>query len=499
MATVNHLTDEILIEIFGFLSPRMVKNCNLVCKRWDDIISNSRVLMDQYKVCLRQTDVEDKEVTRKIQRMVLQDVNKLDMAPRFELHTLKIDIDIIWHVVKQFDLIRALNCLQSLKFLKIKFMNKIVIDNFQKARINLDKLITSSSIVHIFECSTLTFLEMDWESELNMDRQIIALEFLNQQQNLKELILNGYDFDDFFSSPVLQHFAPKFSLEKFNYTIYNAIIERNEELIFFLKSQSRTLNSLRLNFRVDVNSFQQIFTCVFNNMLELKHFDMFLTVSSFDDDNFMPAIPTYVTKSITHFGYGAIYRPLDDHKTFFDTFRSIKHLYLWTEIEPKDELLEYISTTKIELESLGITIFYLDSVNMSRIFFPNLRKFSVSYLQCADNSYILSCKNEKILCLFIMRHAKTLEEITINNSDITKLTIDAISKCKNLKYLEVSFEFQQRNGELDISSHMSSDTLKALKNIPSKYNRLTIKLSRYEFSTPYKFPEDEIFWNALFA
>lgn len=39
MVTVKDLPDEIVIEIFGFLSPKTLKNCNLVCKRYEKVFN----------------------------------------------------------------------------------------------------------------------------------------------------------------------------------------------------------------------------------------------------------------------------------------------------------------------------------------------------------------------------------------------------------------------------------------------------------------------------
>ncbi|KAL7020253.1 hypothetical protein ACKWTF_011441 [Chironomus riparius] len=112
-----------------------------------------------------------KHVPRTIQTVIVQDITTLmDMISVYKLHTLKIDTHRSYsnkpEIVRQSELVQALNSLHSLKELKISFIDEILTNNFQKVNINLEKLSTLSSVIHIFDFKSLKFLDLSWNLDM---------------------------------------------------------------------------------------------------------------------------------------------------------------------------------------------------------------------------------------------------------------------------------------------------------------------------------------------
>ncbi|CAG9808564.1 unnamed protein product [Chironomus riparius] len=421
----------------------------------------------------------------------------MDMISVYKLHTLKINTHRSYsnkpEIVRQSELVQALNSLHSLK---ISFIDEILTNNFQKVNINLEKLSTLSSVIHIFDFKSLKFLDLSWNLDMKSCKAS-ALKFLSQQNNLKEFGLWESNGEDFFKLLNFMNIETKFSLEKFSF--HNYEFTHHEALIKFLNNQKTTLKSLKLDLiTITIQSIEQMQKYALENLTELKELDLFMHVADNVEGNYNepfendePRFPNQITNKLEYLGYRRLHRTLDEDKNFIDKFGNLKILNLQTSYDKDCDLLNYISITKIGLESLQLDMFLLDFIDWPRVYFPNLKKLS---LNDYDGDYFhMKSINDEVFSSFIAKHCKTLEEISIRELQISQMTIDALASCKKLSYLELARTVKWIQGEA-MSLPILWSIIKMLKYLPHKYSRLTLKIA----SNTFYFPGDLMFWNQLF-
>ncbi|KAL7020254.1 hypothetical protein ACKWTF_011442 [Chironomus riparius] len=235
------------------------------------------------------------------------------------------------------------------------------------------------------------------------------------------------------------------------------------------------------------------------NLTELKELDLFMHVADNVEGNYNepfendePRFPNQITNKLEYLGYRRLHRTLDEDKNFIDKFGNLKILNLQTSYDKDCDILNYISITKIGLESLQLDMFLLDFIDWPRVYFPNLEKLS---LNDYDGDYFhMKSINDEVFSSFIAKHSKTLEEINIRELQISQMTIDALASCKKLSYLELAGTVKWIQGEA-MSLPILWSIIKMLKYLPYKYSRLTLKIA----SNTFYFPDDMMFWNLNFS
>ncbi|CAG9799677.1 unnamed protein product [Chironomus riparius] len=482
MDIINDLPDEVMIEIFGYLSPHMLKSCNLVCKRWDDIISSSKELMSKFQLVL--TDSEDyedaQELNQNHQKIIVQKLcsESLDTIRLYNLNTLKL---CHCHDQKLSDLVKAIRSLPMLKVFiawEQKFEDDIAdIQNFEKIRINMIKIECVSDIVRIFDCSSFTKVRLFWNHQMSLEKKMLSYKFLSKQKNLKHLKLSEYPNDNFFHSPeIFKKF--QFNLESFGCFLPSVEMKHYKNIIKFLDSQKQSLTKLDIEIQPrDMFKLEEIQDYVLKHMFNLKDLRLDLSVKDEEGPEMEVHLqPTQVTKNIERLFYKGPQRSSAKCKRIIDLFPNIKHLHFESDYAREFRVLKHVSKTKNNLESIQFLSFHSDVQNSYSVYFPNLKELS---------SFAIN--DEDSFSSFISRHSKTLERITIEDvEDMTELTADAIMKCENLKFVE-----------LGTWAENLLDVMSLFHDISSRNKPLTFRHYFFSSKTTFKFPEDKIFWDEI--
>lgn len=465
------------------------------------------VLLDQYVLNLPL----ERAVNRRIENLIIKNLNVLEYTRELNVTSLIIDLDTVGldqlENFTQTNFIEAINQLQSLKSLAVFIFRGIAMQNFHKIDINLESLKTNSAMTCLFNCRTLTSLEMLWDPKLNLNAKATALEFWSQQDNLKEFRLGDTEIElfredesydssvfhpisdygyDFFSTPNFEDYLPNFNLEVFTFECTNLFFRRHQKLIEFLNMHAKTLKTLSLSLHTEsVRSLELIQNYVLENLVQLTSLEFFMNVQRLYRPDYLPTLndvprqATNVTNNITYLGFKGAHRTLEEKKSFIDKFTNLKHLYIRAYFEEDFELLNYISITKTEIETLKLDKFDTYFDDMPRVFFPNLKSISV---------IVMPFERERIFNEFILRHQETLEEIKIGINTFSTSTIDAIAKCRSLRYLAM------HSDGINTNYRYLRSRMKILKDVPFDLPRLTVKYENVKF----QFPDDQRFWDKVF-
>lgn len=463
--------------------------------------------MDQFVINLS----PEAEVNRRIENAILKNLSMLEYARELNLTNLVIDLDANGleqlQNFTQTNFIEAINQLQSLKSLAAFIFSGISQENFRKIDINLESVKTNSAMVCLFSCRTLTSLEMLWDPKLNLNAKAAALEFWSQQDNLKEFRLgdteeesiredetydshnyhNNRDYGyDFFSTPNFDDYVSRFNLEIFTFKCTTLYFRRHQELIEFLDMQAKTLKTLSLSLHAEsLRAMELIQNYVLENLSKLTSLEFFMNVQQYYRPDFLttlndvPRHATNVTNNITYLGFKGAHRTLEEKKSFFDKFTNLKHLYLRAYFVEDFELLNYISTTRTGIETLKLDKFDSYFNNMPRVFFPHLKSITVT---------VMPFERERIFYEFVLKHQETLEEIKIGINTTSESTIDAIAKCRNLRYLAL------HSDGINTNHGYLRSRMEILKDVPFDLPRLTVNYENVKF----KFPDDQRFWEKVF-
>lgn len=457
MDSINTLWPKNLVEIFQYLSPKMIKTCCLVCKRWNDVIENSDVLMNKFKLNLDKTKtaLEDaRKIRRKYQTVFMKNLNidSLDVLSRRHLCQLTITSDL---KIEKWMLADLLNDLPQLKFLNLislKTTERYLPKN-KLVRVNLEEVHCKSDILHIFGISSLVAFKLDWECENTISRKTELTKFFANQPGLTKLTITGKNCRDFFFLNVTEF---KFRLKSFIFD-YSKILNIYEEINNFLTLHQRTLEHLVLNHwcqSIDLTNKIAI-----HRLKNLKHFE----TTTIDHDTIKYEGRKFTTK-IESLKFH-LTDDLTNNKKIFFMFRNLTHFDFEVAYEAQSSLMSNLyamSKIIIGLESLKIS-----EISIYNITFPKLRKIS-----------LLAITHAYVFTDFIRRHHDILEEIEIRfNVNINATTVDEMLKCKNLKSLRIIYD--------DVS-------------LLPLFNGISLRKKPFVFSmglVTFRFPDDQAIWD----
>ncbi|XP_070509462.1 uncharacterized protein [Chironomus tepperi] len=484
MNITNGLPDEVLIKIFGFLSPHMLKNCNLVCKRWDDIISSSKELMSKFQLVIYGPDdyLDVQKLNRNQQSIIVRKLcaESLDAICHFNLS----ELDVCYSENQKLsDLVEAIRNLPMLKVFsawEVKFEDDIPdIQSFERININIEKVHCVAEVIRIFDCSTLKNVRLLWNNEMPLERKLLTYELLSKQKNLEYFILSEYQMDNFFHSrEIFMKF--QFRLKSFQYFSAASPLKHYKNFIRFLDSQKSSLTTLDLEMQPrDMIKIETIQKYVLEHMINLKTLRLDLSVRDEENTQWISEIdeklePTQVTKNITSLKYKGPQTSLSKCKRLIDLFPNLKYLHFESDYVREFKVLKHVSKTQVNIESLEFLSFHSDIVTSFSVYFPKLKNLS-TFAICDENAF----------SSFVSRHSTTLERITIEDiDDMTELTANAIMECENLKYVKLG------TWNDDLLSVMN-----LFHEISSRDKPLTFIYEFFSSSTTFKFPEDKIFWD----
>ncbi|XP_070509685.1 uncharacterized protein [Chironomus tepperi] len=489
MCLINCLPDDVLISIFQNLTPKMIKSCCLVCKRWDSIVGSSYKLMGNFKLVLKSSEDWKKSMglKRKHQQIYFKycNLHSMNSIMQHNIHTLEM---IYYQEMELSAFTKLMNNLPKLKILKTNYVD--LIDDIQhvhqskKVFTKLEHLDCKAEICHIFNCNTLSSLKLIWSNSITNEKRSVIFEFLKNQKNLVEFRLIELGNAKFFNNQTLDLEMFDFRLESFQYSTF--IFDKYQELIRFLAPHAHSLIELDIDFITEFEMLipiEQVQKYILESLPNLKYLEMEMhvdtEVDSVEENSFFmevdePRSATCVTKNIEHLKYRDCHRTPDETKRFIDMFPNIKHLGCHTYFTHTYELLIYVSLTKVNLESLEM--YLIDDIEeVKKLYFPKLKKFRVWDVEIAEDG----------ICYFIKRHSEVLEEINITYADeLTEKAVNEIVKCKNINR---------------ISLGLSEKHVKSMMNmfhvITSTSKPLTIRFGNVSTKYKYKFPEDKIFWD----
>jgi len=237
-------------------------------------------------------------------------------------------------------------------------------------------------------------------------------------------------------------------------------------------------------------SIDSIEKYIWNNFRKLTNLELCLRLE-FEvrqDHEFVlndePKCPTHVTNNIKYLEFQRPHRTLDSNKNFVGMFGGLKYVRLQLGSKQDLDILQHISATKDELESLSLWCHSINLEVMSEIRFKSLKKISIDH-----HDYFMSHEYEKALTSLIASHAQTLEGIYIGH-DISKSIVNEIEKCKKLSYLKIITGRYVNDVLVDRSL---KSAVKMLHEVPLNKKQFTLALSYKTF----KFPDDQIFWDEI--
>ncbi|KAL7051118.1 hypothetical protein ACKWTF_004338 [Chironomus riparius] len=477
---MNYFFDEILIEIFGNLSLQMLKNCRLVCKRWDQLIINNKHLLKNLQVVLRTSKDIKKfaEIRRMPKDVIILDDQGFSMNVfdhLHNLHSLIIDLRPCQAYLEPSHFKEILSSATSLKILYASDLNfNGDIQNMkecEKINLNLTELRCNSELINILKCTTLKILDLRWHWNLPEDRKTNVINFLSQQKKLEDLTLNcrNYFYDHF------QHFNYEFQLKSFTF-FSNCNFSDHKSFIRYLEPHKHSLQSLNIqmfSFEQSKVAIEEIFKFIMRNLSNLKELELDTVFKgTIRKIEVLPLqLNNFSSNTIERFGFNDIFYSMDDNKQLIDLLPNMKHLSIKSCFCKVVELLEYVASTKPQLESLQVYNF--DCVD-SAIKFTNLKEFSVHTFSTSIQA----------LSSFLARNSKSLERINIGDAaNICQQAVNAISKCENLKCLTVNVT----NNNLRL-------VMKTFLGILNRDKPLKIIFKDYPSIKTFMLPEDKIIW-----
>ncbi|XP_070506806.1 uncharacterized protein [Chironomus tepperi] len=471
------LPEEILIKIFDYLSPKMVKTCCLVCKRWDYIVSNSRQIMKKFQLNLEESNLmiqKAKLLNRKHQIIKVKNLNEstMDVISLHNLQSLqisccKIESTIFAKVLSQ------LKLLEIFSAKAVAFIDDFEIDDdFKRVSLKLKELrieYCDIDLVEFFDTDSLEIFEV---SSLLTEECDSVINLLKRQKNLKKFGVGGVICENFYQSDEIYKFS--FRLKSLKIDKASMTNDQNDPLFKFLLLQQDSLTSMKILYPIET----VVHRFILENLVNLTHLEMPVSTLSENHEDILNQLPrNQHIESIKFFG---ILRNLNNAKLVMNIFPNIKHLDLsqiTTHIWFMD-FLHYVSQTFKNLESLKIPNLFNQRLHQG-IFFPKLTSFSVAKIY-----------DETIYNPFIRRHSGTLEDIYIGWTDdnfIKGLTVDEIMNCSKLK-------------RVTISSY--SPLVTRMFNKVSAKNKQWILESRIKNNLDldyipliFKFPDDKAVWD----
>ena len=382
------------------------------------------------------------------------------------LYSLKIDLSQCEYELELSDLVQVLRLVPNLKILHVCDMNFIGdiknIEEFEKIKFNLIELDCNSELLHLLECSTLKTLNLRWHCNLPVEKKLKVCEYVSHQKELENLSLNYPN--DFFGH--FNNLKYEFKLKSFTF-FSNVNFVEHEAFIIFLEPHKHSLQSLKIqmySYDQSKDAVREILKYVKKNVLNLKELELDTVFEGTTER--VQILPKKLDSfdKMERFGYADIFYSLDDNKQLVDMLPKMKHLY------KAIGLLDY-EATKQKLESLKI--FNFDSV-ITSITFSNLKELSVHTFSLNNDGFRM----------FIDRHSKSLEKLSIGNDDgISQSIVDAINSLKNLKHLTI-----------DVSKNDFERIMKIFQEISLRSQPLTVTFKDYPTMVRFELPGDKIFW-----
>ncbi|KAG5684529.1 hypothetical protein PVAND_013757 [Polypedilum vanderplanki] len=424
------IPDEVLQHLFFYLSPKMLKVCTLVCKRWNKVIENSHELMSQFVLNIEDKSNFEIAKAQKIYRnhysiktfKLTTEIKEIIVAHRLRhLHISNCTL----HAEDLNECLKDLGILESFTGKTIKIQEKSLLKRAKFKR--LKKLHIDFSDIDLILVFDTDALDTAYFATSSEDRGSAVLQILWKQVNLKDLTIGGYLANNFLKLNGVCEIALN-TLERFriergpNKTIRDFL---NDPLIKFLTVHQASLISLELIYPVDLN----IYKFVLNHMPNLKYLDIpVTTLSELKTESFNLLERNNVINSIRFVGQ---FKNLPKATAIVDLCPSL------TSIDMSDLtisshfmlLLFHLSQNHSQIEVLKIPNLLHDYHN--GIYFPHLKEF-----------FVKTIPDQEHYCKFIQQHSKTLEKVTIANSNddnfLKFLVIEQITACPNIKYISIS-------------------------------------------------------------
>lgn len=440
------LPEEILVNIFQYLSPKAIKTCSLVCKRfvtysfvkyppvtayrlliyiyrWDTIISNSRQVMKKFQLNLEESENminHAKFLKRKHQTIKLKNLSEnslhvisLHNLNHVQLSCCKVEPDKLTHLLK------SLPQLEKFHAKAVDFLDDV--ESCNKVEVKLKELrleYCDIDIVDFFDTSSLRIFEV---SSLLTEECDNVIELLKNQKDLQQLGIGGIVAEHVFNSPEICKF--QFHLKSLNIDKASMKNDQNEALFKFLLQHKNTLTSLKILYPIDNTVYQFILS----NLRNLQHLEIPVTTFSQQSPDYFMTLAKNHTESVKFFG---IFKNLNNAKLVLNVFNNLQYLDL-SQITTNNwfmDLLLQISKTFRNLFSLKIPNLFNQPCHQN-INFPKLKEFSVAKIY-----------DDTVYNPFIRRHSDTLENIFIGWTDdnfIKGLTVEEIMNCFNLKHVTI--------------------------------------------------------------
>ncbi|KAL7051212.1 hypothetical protein ACKWTF_004384 [Chironomus riparius] len=506
---LQSLPDEILIFIFENLSAKTIKACRFVCKRWNHVILDSKVLFQIFKFDFDSEKVEDYKLNRvkrkyssiQINRCGLN-VNLTDFINPYTVHTLELNGCTLDPVLLA-KLLKSLTSLQVLIAHWLYFIEDLH-GTFVKAKPKLRKL----EILYCYGYDVLDLLDINNISTL---KEVFIesgstsnfIKLLDNQNELESLKLSEWGSANFFYFPEVFKF--KFRLKSFTVDGLR-MYGKFDKLFDFLMLHKKSLQVLKFGELPTPSGFT-IYKFIWNN-LSIKECDIsILRIREIDEwinDNhefktdcsrFKKRIHvqkvSFLKEAFVDADYSA-YKRIGSlkqrglntlrFKLYLNNFCNATHLDLSSFNQNThinwDAVLPHISLAMKNLKVLR-TPEYFDQrlLSMESIYFPNLMELSLSKI------------NSELIKNFIQKHNKTLEKISFCwfEHHFMGDVINEIVNCNNLKLLLMHAK------ESEIFGIFNRTDLQIIKRTEPWSLNIEF-LNHTPIVLKYKFPDDIIYW-----
>ncbi|KAL7049237.1 hypothetical protein ACKWTF_003635 [Chironomus riparius] len=502
---IESLPEEILIEIFNYLSPKMVQTCCAVTKRWNTIIDNSKHLMDNFLLKL-----EDKEIREYQALPMRRNYQAIDLE-RAQVKLLDI---INPNILKSLDLKyceltlpELVHVLKNLPALEVLYLSSLQLEegaeneDYEAAKLLKLEFLQISSMTNVITDKLLNKLDVTTIRQLAIDsywnddddeKYKGWINFLKRQEELEQLHLGFWESTKFFDYEEIFEF--KFELKYLE--LEGEQVKQIREFCFFLSTHSDTLETLLLGAFEYNPEMSQMYNFIWNNM-RLKRMDA--NVLKFGDiDDIIDILVEYAYTYTPKFLLDSVrlYRDVYEDgfsknyfKVFISSLARVKQLDIRdVHFHPEDKELswkkvfEHMSyeMTNLEILLLPSEGFDVSILASESIYFPKLSELFMAVI------------NDEEMCQFIQRHSRSLRKVSFkwSDEDFMDNLFDELFGCENLKLIHL----------------LAERPTEALSIFKILYRRIKQDMTWHfglyvrGFGTfNYKFPDDAAFWDHHFS
>lgn len=433
----NNLPEEVILEIFSYLDVTAIRNCHLVCKNWDELISTSWRIMEKFQLSL--STFHNRPSYQ--HNCLITNLNEILSIRRIFL-TMKFD-SLIYNEAEIMKIVEVHGAF--IKCLTINFcqMKSTVLNRVLNSMPNIETLFVSGtpmrslSKIYPIESKTLKYLSIsacNWkvfdyflrcqvetlEIKVYMDGDRGHFEnFLSKQTKIHTFSLNGYSKSIYriFEQNAFES-CSQLKLKKFSISnLHNESIKEVENnLLKFLKMNSNTIEEMNLN--------TQLSPAVYDAVLTKIH-------------------------SLTKLKLDVCYIP--HNKEFYESVRSKTKLKQLILTEPfkcneaaKGLLGKFPTLEVLKMTSINPDLLMFLSINLQKLQQLSINKMPYAMMPIIKFSQLKSFHVEEVgdiknWITFIV-HNPTLTTLSIKElymQQIDKRMVTTITNAKNLKHLKI--------------------------------------------------------------